>query len=163
MIALIAALLAAPPLPVTQRGAWLEMQAGPQVLFRDRRASVGPEIRLDLGVGFSERIAAEAWLSGAFDPAPTPSPDDRSRIGAGIAARARLFQLDSEGKLMLWGRAGVGYAFATPNGSGPVAFAGPQLLFQPFVKRFALGLELDGVANRSGLGFALLPSLRCAL
>jgi hypothetical protein len=163
VIALIAVLLAAPPFPVTQRGAWLEMQAGPQVLFRDRRASVGPEVRLDVGLAFTERIAAEAWLSGAFDPAPVPSPDDRSRIGAGIAARARLFQLDSEGKLMLWGRAGVGYAFATPNGSGPVGFAGPQLLFQPFVKRFALGLELDGVANRSGLGFALLPSLRCAL
>jgi hypothetical protein len=163
MIALIAALLAAPPLPVTQRGAWLEMQAGPQVLFRDRRGGVGPEVRLDVGVGFNERLAAEAWVSGAFDPAPMPSPNDRSRVGAGIAARARLFQLDSEGKLMLWGRAGVGYAVATPDGSGPVGFLGPQLLFQPFVKRFAVGLELDAVANRSGMGFALLPSLRCAL
>jgi len=163
MIALIAVLLAAPPVPVTQQGAWLEMQAGPQVLFRGRRAGVGPEVRLDLGLGFSERLAAEAWLSGAFDPAPLPSPDDRSRIGAGVAARARLFQLGSDGKLMIWGRAGVGYAFATPNGSGPVGFAGPQLLFQPFVKRFALGLEVDGVANRSGFGLAVLPSLRCAL
>ncbi|TMD67726.1 MAG: hypothetical protein E6I84_03155 [Chloroflexi bacterium] len=163
MIALIAALLAAPTVPVTQRGAWLEMQAGPQVLFRDRRARIGPEVRLDVGVGFSERLAGEAWLSGAMDPAPLPSPNDRSRIGAGIAARARLFQLDSEGKLMVWGRAGAGYAFATPDGSGPVGFAGPQILFQPFVKRFAIGLELDGVANRSGFGFAVLPSLRCAL
>ncbi len=40
MIALIAALLAAPPLPVSQRGPWVEMQAGPQVLFRDRGAGV---------------------------------------------------------------------------------------------------------------------------
>ena len=41
MIALIAALLAAPSLPVTQRGPWVEMQAGPQVLFRSRGAGIG--------------------------------------------------------------------------------------------------------------------------
>ena len=40
MVALIAVLLAAPPVPVTQQGAWLEMQAGPQVLFRGRRAGL---------------------------------------------------------------------------------------------------------------------------
>jgi hypothetical protein len=163
MIALIALLLAAPPLPVTQRGPWLEMQAGPEMIFRDHRGAVGPEVRLDLGLGFTERLAVEAWLSGAFEPAPLPSPDDRSRMGAGLAARARLFQLDSEGKVMLWGRAGAGYTFATPGGSGPVGFAGAQLLFQPFVKRFAFGVEVDGVAVRSGFGFAILPSLRCAL
>jgi hypothetical protein len=163
MIALIAALVAASPFPVTQRGPWVEMQAGPQLLLRDRRTTVGPEVRLDVGVGLNERVAAEAWLSGAFEPAPLPSPDDRSRIAAGVAARARLLQFDSEAKLMLWGHAGVGYSLATPGGSGPVGFGGAQLLFQPFVKRFAFGLEIDGVALRSGFGFALLPSLRCAL
>jgi hypothetical protein len=163
MIALIAALVAAPAFPVTQRGPWIEMQAGPQVLFRDRKSAVGPEVRLGLGLGLNERIAAEAWLSGAFEPAPVPSPDDRSRIAAGVAARARLFQFDSEAKVMLWGHAGAGYSFATPGGSGHVGFAGAQLLFQPFVKRFAFGLEVDAVALRSGLGFTILPSLRCAL
>ena len=163
MIALIAALLAAPPMPVSQRGAWVEMQAGPQLLFRDRGAGIGPEVRLDIGLGLSERLAAEAWLSGALEEAPLRSPGDQSRVAAGLAARARLFQLDSDGKLMVWGRAGAGWAVATPTGSGPAGFAGAQLLFQPFVKRFALGLEVDAVAVRSGFGFAFLPSLRCAL
>jgi hypothetical protein len=163
MIALIAALLAAPSPPVSQRGTWVEMQAGPQVLFRDRGKGFGPEVRLDVGVGLTERLAAEAWLSGALEQAPLRSPGDQSRVALGLAARARLFQLDAEGKLMVWGRAGAGWAVATPSGSGPAGFAGAQLLFQPFVKRFALGLEIDGVALRSGLGFAVLPSLRCAL
>ncbi len=163
MIALIAALLAAPPLPVSQRGPWVEMQAGPQVLFRDRGAGVGPEVRFDVGVGLTERLAAEAWLSGALEEAPLRSPGDQSRVAAGLAARARLFQLDGDGKLMLWGRVGAGWAAGTPSGSGPAGFAGAQLLFQPFVKRFALGLEVDAVAVRSGMGLAVLPSLRCAL
>jgi hypothetical protein len=162
MIALIAALLAAPSLPVTQRGPWVEMQAGPQVLFRSRGAGIGPEVRLDLGLGFTERAAVEAWLSGALEEAPLRSPGDQSRIGAGLAARARLFQFDPDGKVMLWARLGAGF-MASPGESGPAGFAGAQLLFQPFVKRFALGLELDAVAVRSGMGFAVLPSLRCAL
>ena len=58
---------------------------------------------------------------------------------------------------------GANVILATPTGSGPAGFAGAQLLFQPFVKRFALGLEIDAVAVRSGLGLAVLPSLRCAL
>jgi len=163
MFALIAALLAVPPLSVSQRGPWVEMQAGPQVLFRNRGAGVGPEVRLNLGVGVTERLAAEVWLSGALEEAPLRSPGDQSRVGAGLAARARLLQLDSDGKLMLWGRLGAGWAVATPSGSGPAGFAGAQLLFQPFVKRFALGLEVDAVALRSGMGLAVLPSLRCAL
>lgn len=163
MIALIAALLAAPPSPASQRGPWLEMQAGPQVLFRNRGAGVGPEVRLGLGVGLTGRLAAEAWLSGALEEAPLRSPGDQSRVAAGLAARARLFQLDTEGKAMVWGRIGAGWAAATPSGSGPAGFAGAQLLFQPFVNRFALGLEVDAVGVRSGFGLAVLPSLRCAL
>jgi len=165
MVALIAALLAAPlSPPVSQRGPWLEMQAGPQVLFRGSGAGVGPEVRLALGLGFTGRLAAEAWLSGALEEAPIRSPgNDQSRVAAGLAARARLFQLDSEGKAMVWGRLGAGWAAATPSGSGPTGFAGAQLLFQPFVNRFAFGLEVDAVGVRSGLGVAVLPSLRCAL
>ena len=44
-----------------------------------------------------------------------------------------------------------------------IGFGGAQLLFQPFLNRFAFGLEVDAVGVRSGLGFAVLPSLRCAL
>ncbi|HYV64662.1 MAG TPA: hypothetical protein VE964_00375 [Myxococcales bacterium] len=164
MVALIAALLAAPlSSPVSQRGPWLEMQAGPQVLFRQSGAAVGPEVRLGLGVGLTGRLAAEAWLSGALMESPLRSPGDQSRVAAGLGARARLFQLDSEGKATVWTRLGAGWAAAAPSGSGPVGFAGAQLLFQPFVNRFALGLAIDAVGERSGLGFAILPSLRCAL
>ena len=164
MIALIAALLAAPlSPPVSQRGAWLEMQAGPQVLFRQGGAAVGPEVRLGLGIGLTGRLAAEAWLSGALTESPLRSPEDQSRVAAGLAARARLFQLDSEGKTTVWTRLGAGWSAATPSGSGPLGFAGAQLLFQPFVNRFALGLSVDAIGMRSGLGFAVLPSLRCAL
>jgi hypothetical protein len=162
MLALAAVLLAA-PLPVTQKGPFLEMQAGPQIFFRSTGRGVGPEVRLDVGVGLNERFAAEAWLSGALEDAPLHAPGDQSRIGAGLAGRARLLQLDSDGKLGLWGRVGAGYAFADPSGSGPTAFGGAQLLWQPFVRRFAVGLEMDALAVRSGLGFAVLPSLRCAL
>jgi hypothetical protein len=162
MLALAAVLLAA-PLPVTQKGPFLEMQAGPQVLLRDAGRSVGPEVRLDVGLGFNDRFAAEAWLSGALVDAPLRTPGDQSRIGAGLAGRARLLQLDADAKLGLWGRVGAGYAFANSGGSGPAAFGGAQLLWQPFVRRFAVGVEVDALAVRSGLGFAVLPSLRCAL
>jgi hypothetical protein len=162
MIVLAAVLLAA-PLPVTQKGPFLEMQAGPQVIFRNAGRGVGPEVRMNVGLGLNERFAAEAWLSGALENAPLRAPGDQSRIGAGLAGRARLLQLDPDGKLGVWGRVGAGYAFGSPTGSGPTAFGGAQLLWQPFVRRFALGVELDGVAVRNGLGFAVLPSLRCAL
>jgi hypothetical protein len=162
MLALAAVLFAA-PLPVTQQGPYLEMQAGPQVLFHDSARRIGPEVRLNVGLGFNDRFAVEAWLSGALLDAPLSTPGDQSRIGAGLAGRARLLQLDSDGKLGLWGRVGAGYAYADPTGSGPTAFGGAQLLWQPFVRRFAVGLEMDALAVRSGLGFAVLPSLRCAL
>ena len=163
MLALALALVAAPALPVTQRGPFVEMQAGPQVLFRGRGMGTGPEVRLDLGLGVTERIALEAWVSGALENAPLRAPGDESRIGAGLSARARLYQFDSEGKIALWGRAGAGYAASGPGQSGPMGFGGAQLLWQPFVKRFAFGLEVDGLLMRGGAGFGILPSLRCAL
>jgi hypothetical protein len=163
MLVLAMALLAAPALPVTQKGPFLEMQAGPQVLFRGSGVGTGPEVRLDVGLGVNERIALEAWVSGALENAPLHAPGDQSRLGAGLAARGRLFQLDPEGKLALWGRAGAGYAAQSPGRAGPLAFGGGQILWQPFVKRFAFGLEVDALFLRGGVGFGVLPSLRCAL
>jgi len=163
MLVLALALVAAPALPVTQRGPFVEMQAGPQVLFRGRGMGTGPEVRLDLGLGVSEKIAFEAWVSGALENAPLRAPGDQSRLGAGLAARARLYQFDPEGKVALWGRAGAGFAATTPGQPGPVGFGGAQILWQPFVKRFAFGLEADALVLRGGAGFAVLPSLRCAL
>ncbi|MFL5414571.1 MAG: hypothetical protein ACJ78Y_01150, partial [Myxococcales bacterium] len=66
------------------------------------------------------------------------------------------------GKLALWGRAGAGFA-SSPGQSGPLGFGGAQILWQPFVKRFAFGIEADALLMRGGAGFAVLPSLRCAL
>jgi hypothetical protein len=159
----VALLLAAPAaLPVTQRGPFVEMQAGPQVLFRGRGVGSGPEVRLDLGLGVTERFAFEGWISGALENAPLRAPGDESRLGAGLAARARLYQFDGEGRLALWGRAGAGFA-SSPGQSGPLGFGGAQILWQPFVKRFAFGVETDALLLRGGAGFAVLPSLRCAL
>jgi hypothetical protein len=159
----VALLLAAPAaLPVTQRGPFVEMQAGPQVLFRGRGVGSGPEVRLDLGLGVTERFAFEGWISGALENAPLRAPGDQSRLGAGLAARARLYQFDGEGRLALWGRAGAGFA-SSPGQSGPLGFGGAQILWQPFVKRFAFGVETDALLLRGGAGFAVLPSLRCAL
>src|SRR5205823_8354476 len=163
MLALALLLVAAPALPVTQRGPFVEMQAGPQVLFRGRGVGTGPEVRLDLGLGVSERFAFEAWISGALENAPLHAPGVQSRLGAGLATRARLYRLDSEGRIALWGRAGAGFAASSPGQSGPVGFGGAQILWQPFVKRFAFGLEADALLLRGGVGFAVLPSLRCAL
>ena len=161
---LVALLLVAAPavLPVTQRGPFVEMQAGPQVLFRGRGVGTGPEVRLDLGLGVTERFAFEGWISGALENAPLRAPGDQSRLGAGLAARARLYQFDGEGRLALWGRAGAGFA-SSPGQSGPLGFGGAQILWQPFVKRFAFGVETDALLLRGGAGFAVLPSLRCAL
>jgi len=163
MLALALALVAAPALPVTQRGPFVEMQAGPQVLFRGRGTGKGPEVRLDLGLGLTERIALEAWVSGALENAPLRAPGDQSRLGAGLGGRARIYQFDSEGKIALWARAGAGFAASSPGGSGPLGFGGAQILWQPFVKRFAFGVEADALLLRGGAGFAVLPSLRCAL
>jgi len=165
MLAAALLLVAAPAtLPVTQRGPFVEMQAGPQVLFRGHGVvGTGPEVRLDLGLGVTERFAFEGWISGALENAPLRAPGDQSRLGAGLAARARLYQFDSEGKIALWGRAGAGFATSSPGQSGPLGFGGAQILWQPFVKRFAFGVEADALVMRGGAGFAVLPSLRCAL
>lgn len=159
---LLALLLAAaaPPQP------WVEMSAGPVLLHESGRAGVGsgPLLRLDLGYPLSERAAGELWLSGAVERAPRGSPGDRAIVGAGAGGRFLLTRLDAEGKLGLWAHAGAGWgALAAGDGvPGPTGFAGALLSFQPFVKRFQLGLEVDAVAYRKAFGAAILPSLRCA-
>jgi hypothetical protein len=175
MIAALAALLAAGTAPVppgvgaapAQRGPWLDVAAGAAVLHRHRSSGVstGPMVRLGLGLAVSDFAAGELWLAGAVHSSPRSAPGDTALAGLGVGGRLRVFRFDPEGKLALWGRLGGGWQAAAAGDarSGPTGFAGAQLLFQPFVRRFAVGLELDGLASRGSLGFAILPSLRAAL
>ena len=150
----------------TPQQPWVEMSAGPVLLHESGRAGVGsgPLVRLDLGYPLSERVAGELWLSGAVENAPRSSPGDRAIVAAGAGGRLLVTQLDADGKLGLWAHAGAGWgAQAAGDGvPGPTGFAGALLSFQPFVKRFQLGLEGDVVAYRHAYGFAVLPSLRCS-
>lgn len=145
---------------------WVEMSAGPVFLHESGHGGVGsgPLLRLDLGVQVTERLAGEIWLSGALESAPLGAPGDRAILGAGAGGRFLLSRLDAEGKLGLWAHAGAGFgaSAAGGGGAGPTGFAGALLSFQPFVKRFQLGLEADVIAERRAFGIAVLPSLRCA-
>jgi hypothetical protein len=180
MMLAIAALLAAgmqvapaarPDLQVAtapaQQGPWLSMQAGPSFAHQGglRGLSSGPLVRLGVGAAFTDVVGGELWLSGALESAPLSTPGDAAIAALGLGARLRLHRFDAEGKLALWAHAGAGWQAAVAGSarSGPAGFAGAELLFQPFVRRFAIGVELDGLASRGTLGFALLPSLRCAL
>ena len=159
---LLALLIAA----ATPQQPWIEMSAGPVLLHESGRAGIGngPLVRLDLGYPLSERAAGEVWLSGAVESAPLGSLGDRAIVAAGAGGRLLLSRLDADGKLSLWAHVGAGYgAQAAGDGApGPTGFAGALLAFQPFVKRFQLGLEGDVVAYRQAFGLAVLPSLRCA-
>jgi hypothetical protein len=160
MLMLAVLMAAATPQP------WVEMSAGPMLLHESGRSGVGsgPLVRLDVGYPFSERFAAEAWLSGAMESAPSGPLGDRALVGAGAGGRALLLRFGEEGKLALWAHAGAGWGMAAAGEGqpGPTGFAGALLAFQPFVKRFTLALEADGVAYRNAYGIALLPSLRCS-
>lgn len=174
MLAALAVLVAAgiaPPSQVSawpsQKGPWLEASAGPALLHQSgsRGFGSGPLVRLGLGKALNEYAAGEVWLSGAVQSAPLSSPGDAAVAAGGVGGRLRLHAFGDEGKLSLWARVGVGWQAAAQGEarSGPAGFAGAQLLFQPFVRRFAIGLEVDGLAARGAAGFAVLPSLRCAL
>ncbi len=144
---------------------WLEMQAGPMFLRDAGRSALthGPLVRLGLGYSLGDRAAAELWLSGVMQSAPQGVSGDRALVSGGAGGRVMLFAFD-EGKLGLWARGGIGWALPVAGDAqgGPTGFAGALLSFQPFVKRFSLALEVDGLAYRNSLGLALLPSLRCS-
>lgn len=175
MIAALAVLLAAGlapaeaprPQPAAQRGPWLDLAAGPSFLHQSgtHGFSAGPQVRLGLGAALNDFAAGELWLSGNVQSAPLSSPGDSALAGLGVGGRLRMLRLDPESRLTLWAHLGAGWeaAAAGPSRSGPAGFAGAQLLFQPFVSRFSVGLELDALARRGAVGFALLPSLRAAL
>jgi hypothetical protein len=154
---LLAVLVAASP--------WIGMSGGPLFVKQQDRAGVGtgPMVRLELGVPFAERAAAEAWLSGAVETAPLGAPGDSAIVGAGGGGRFLLARIDPDGRVGFWAHAGAGWgAFTAGEGApGISGFAGALLSFQPFLKRFRLGLEADAVAYRKTLGLAILPSLSC--
>jgi hypothetical protein len=160
MLIVALALAAATPQP------WVEMSAGQVFLHESGRSGVGngPLVRLDVGYPLADRFAAEVWLAGALESAPAGAPGDRALVGAGAGGRFLLGSLGSDGKLGLWAHGGAGWGVtAAGDGSpGPTGFAGLLFSFQPFVKRFTLGLEADAVGYRKSFGVALLPSLRCA-
>jgi hypothetical protein len=158
---LVALLLAA----AAPQKPWLEMEAGPMFL-RDAGRSVlsrGPLVRLGLGYPLGDRAAAEVWLSGSMEGAPRGTSGDRALVSGGGGGRAMLFAF-AEGKLGLWARGGVGWSLpaAGDGQGGPTGFAGALLSFQPFVKRFSLAFEVDGIAHRNSLGIAVLPSIKCS-
>lgn len=159
---LLALLMVAAPIAAQKQGPWLEMQTGPMFLHESGRRGfgTGPMMRFDVGMALSERTAAELWLQGSLENAPLSAPGDRAIVGGGVAGRLRVWAFND--KLALWGRAGVGL-LAADRLTGPSAFGGAVLMFQPFVTRFTLGLEVDALAGRSSFGFAVLPSLRCML
>ncbi|GAC1348373.1 MAG: hypothetical protein NVSMB23_29330 [Myxococcales bacterium] len=174
MFAALAVLVAAgiaPPsqLPSwpAQKGPWLEIAAGPALLHQSgaRGVGTGPLVRLGVGKALSDATAAEVWLSGGLQSGPLSSPGDAAVAAAGLGGRLRLHSFGEEGKLAVWARVGAGWQVAAAGDarSGPAGFAGALLLFQPFVRRFAVGLEVDALAARGAAGFAVLPSLRCAL
>jgi hypothetical protein len=152
---LLALLLAAasPPRP------WLEMQAGPML---QRDGGSGTLLRISVGQPFGDRLAAELWLTGALEKGPL-ARGDSALVGAGAGGRFLLRSFGADDKLGLWARAGVGWSApaAGSGNQGPSVFGGLMLAFQPFVKRFTVGLEGDAMAFKTTVGFALLPSLRC--
>jgi hypothetical protein len=142
------------------------ISAGPVLLRESGRPGVGsgPMLRLEVGYPVAERFAAEAWLTGAMESAPSRAPGDRALVGAGLGGRFLLLRAGSEGNVGLWlhGGAGWGAPVAGDGAHGPTGFGGVLVTFQPFVKRFTLGLEADALAWRNTLGLAVLPTLRCA-
>jgi len=145
---------------------WVGISAGPVLMHESGRAGVGtgPMVRVEVGYPVADRLAAEAWLATAFQNAPMRSPGDSALIAGGGGARLLVTRLDSDGKLGFWlhGGAGWGVPVSGDGQHGPLGFGGALLTFQPFVKRFTVGLEADAIAWRSTLGLAVLPSLRCA-
>jgi hypothetical protein len=159
---MLALMLAAAPQPQ----AYLGISAGPVLLRESGRPGTGngPMVRLELGVPVADRFGAEVWLTGAMESAPAGTPGDRALLGAGVGGRFLVARAGSEDSFGFWlhGGAGWGAPIAGDGAHGPTGFGGALVTFQPFVKRFTVGLEADAVAWRRTFGLAILPSLRCA-
>ncbi|TMA27830.1 MAG: hypothetical protein E6J78_09175 [Deltaproteobacteria bacterium] len=140
---------------------WLQMEAGPMFL---RNGGGGPLLRVSVGQQFAERLGGELWLTAGLQGPAGGARGDSAVLGGGAGGRVLLRSFGEEGKLGLWARAGVGWSAAAAgnDGQGPSAFGGALLSFQPFMKRFTVGLEADALAFRRNVGFAVLPSLRCS-
>jgi hypothetical protein len=145
---------------------WVEIEGGPAWVHEQGRAGLsnGPLLRIDLGYEVTQRFAAEVWLTGAMETAPSHSPGDSSILGGGLAGRFLLANLDESARLGLWLHAGAGWSALTAGdgASGPAGFAGALFSWQPFVQRFQVGIEADAVAFRNTFGGAVLPTLRCS-
>lgn len=150
----------------TQPQPYLGISAGPVLLHESGRAGIGngPMVRLEVGYPVADRFAAELWLTGAMESGPAGAPGDRALVGAGLGGRLLLARAGSEDSVGFWlhGGAGWGAPVAGDGSHGPTGFGGALLTFQPFVKRFTIGLEADAVAWRRTIGLAVLPSLRCS-
>src|SRR5205823_13184643 len=87
---------------------WVEMSGGPVLLRESGRAGLGtgPMVRVEVGFPVAERLAAEAWLSGAMESAPLSAPGDRALLGAGVGGRALLLDV---GQLGVWAHVGAGW------------------------------------------------------
>lgn len=163
---LLALLIAAPLAAATQpQQPWLETSFGPMVLHRNGGFESGPLLRMQVALPLGERFAGELWAAGSLQSAPLGRPGDQALVGGGLAARFLLHEFDAEGRFALWAHGGAGYlaAAAGTSLSGPTGFGGAAFVFQPLIRRFAVGLEADAVGARSAFGFAVLPTLRCAL
>lgn len=142
---------------------FMEVSAGPSFLLQPGRPGIGhgPEVRMTAGLPLGDRFAGELWASGVLETAPLRAPGDRALLGGGVGGRM-LVRASSDAKLTLWARGGVGWSAVAGQGQpGPSGFAGGLISYQPFVKRFQLGVELDALAFRNTFGLAVLPSLRC--
>ena len=157
---LLALLIAATP--------WLEMSGGPVFVGHGSASgSRGPMARIDFGVPLADRLAVEGWLSG-YMSGPARAPGDTAVMSLGAGARFLMARFGSQ--TGFWAHAGAGWAPYVGYGgrSGPTAFAGALLSFQPFLKRFSLGVEADAyvwsniLGPDSAVGLAVLPYLRCS-
>ena len=141
---------------------WLEMSGGPSYIARRGN---GPMARVEVGVPLGDRFAAEGWISGLIDSTPLTSS---AVLSTGVGGRMLLTPTGRS--LGLWAHAGAGWSPYIGYGgrSGPTGFAGAILAFQPFLKRFSLGLEADASVFTNILGadnavaFSFLPYLRCS-
>ncbi|MGZ6144103.1 MAG: hypothetical protein ACXWLM_12250 [Myxococcales bacterium] len=165
---LLALLIAAAP--------WLEMSGGPVLVVGGSAAgSRGTMARFDVGVPLAESLAAEVWAAGMIEDDPHPDTYAVQQIqyssalfSLGAGGRYRVLQLGSS--IALWAHAGAGWApyIGTSGRAGPMGFGGAIVAFQPFLKRFSLGVEaqaslwVNTLGPDNAVALSLLPYLRCS-